>query len=89
MDERPGDRRPLLFPAAELMNEMLGAFSQPHQLDEFVGAFVAVGRGDTLEEQRQRHVLPHIHGRQQIEKLEHQTDPVPAEFRESRVVRRV
>lgn len=74
MHQGAGNRRPLLFAPAELMNEMLRPLPQPDQFDQFRGSLVDFPRGDPLQKQGKRDVLPNIHGRQKVEELKDEAD---------------
>src|SRR3954468_18589197 len=87
MNQCPRDRRPLLFAAAELMNKMIGPFAQPNELDQRVRPLLAFRRRQALEEERQRHVLAHVHRRQKIEELKDEADLMASEIRQGRVIR--
>ena len=87
VDQGASDCGPLLFAAAQLMNEMVGAFRQPDEANPFVRALFALARRNSLEQQRQRYVFAHIHRRQEIEELEYETDLPAAELRQGPVVR--
>ena len=87
MNQRPGDRRSLLLTAAQLMNKMVRPFAKPDELDQLLGAFVAFLWRNTLKQERQGNVLAHIHCRQQIKELEDESDLVPPEIRQRRIIR--
>ncbi len=75
MHQGAGDRGALLFAATKLMDEMRGTFLHSHKLEQRARATLAFAKRDALQQQRQRDVLDDAHGRQQIEKLEHNSKP--------------
>ena len=87
MDQRAGDRGPLLLAAAQLMDKMLRALAQPDEVDHFLRAFFALRGRHALEEKRQGNIFAHVHCRQQIEKLKNEADPAAAELRQRCVIR--
>jgi hypothetical protein len=68
---------------------MIRAFRQPDETDQFGCSLLAFRRRDSLQEQRQRYILAHVHCRQQIEELKNKSDLAPAELGQSGIVRRV
>ena len=86
MDQSAGDGRPLLLAAAELMDKMIFALLQSDKLDQLVRTSFAFGRRDTLQKQRQRHVLAHVHRRHEIEELENESDLSSPEPRQGGVI---
>ena len=78
MNQGARNSGPLLFAAAELMNEMAASLLQSHQLDQLVRAPVAFVGRHALQKQRERHILAHIHRWHQVEELENEPDlPAP------------
>ena len=87
MNQRPGDRRSLLLTAAQLMNKMVRPFPQADELNQLSRAFIASLWRNTLKQERQGNVLAHVHRRQQIKELEDESDLVPPEIRQRRIIR--
>src|SRR5437899_1806278 len=87
MNQRPGDGRSLLLTAAQLMNKIVRPFAKPDELDQLSRAFVAFLWRNTLKEERHGNVLAHVHRRQQIEELEDESNLVPPEIRQRRIIR--
>jgi hypothetical protein len=89
MDKRARDRCPLLFAAAQLVDVMLRALAQAYQFDQPSSALVGLSRRHTLKKQWQRHILEHVHRREQIEELEHHPYFPPPKLRQGGVVGRM
>src|SRR5262249_51742568 len=72
--ERPGDRDPLLLAAGQLLGEVVGLLAQTNEVENLrhLRTHDVLRSADHLE--RERNVLVHGLGRQQLEVLEHATD---------------
>ena len=71
-------RHPLHLPARELVRVGALLFREADVEKTARGARVGLGRGDTLEKERQRDVLERRHRREQIEELKHGGGGLPA-----------
>jgi len=74
-----------------LMNKMVRPFAKrpfakPDELNQLSRAFIAFLWRNTLKEERQGNVLAHVHRRQQIKELEDESDLVPPEIRQRRII---
>jgi hypothetical protein len=78
--ECAGERHALLLTAGKLAGIMGGAVLQPNRFQPCGGAVESVG--ETCEFQRDRDILQRRHGRDQVERLEHDADMVAAEARQ-------
>ena len=86
MHQGTGDRRALLFPTAQLVKKMGGAFPQADQIDQLAGALLAFPGRDSLQQQRKRNILQHIHCRQKVEELKDEPHLPPPKLGERVVV---
>ena len=87
MNQGPGDRRSLLLAAAQLMHEMGGAIRQADKLEKFFRPCRRLVRRNALKEQGQTHIFERIHRREEIEKLEDESELTAAKVGQLRVVR--
>ena len=87
MDKGARDCRPLLFAAAQLMNEVRRAVGEPDEREQFPRPRRCLLRCDPLEQQRQADILECVHRWQEIEKLKDEAEPAPAELRQGSVIR--
>ena len=78
---RPRDRHPLTLAAGELVGPMVRAVGEPHGLQRQGRALAALLRGRPGEEHRELDVAERREARQQVEELEDEADPVPADQR--------
>ena len=69
-----GNRHALLLPPGQLRSAACGELAQPHHLERFGDAALALGRGNRRHLQRKRHVLPHAHVWPHGVRLEHHGD---------------
>ncbi len=89
MDQRPRDRRSLLFATTQLVNEVSRSILESDQINQFRRPLFTFTRRDALEEQWETDVLEDIHRRQEIEKLKDKPRAVAPVFRERSVIRSV
>ena len=89
VNQGPGDCRPLLLAAAELMGEMSRSIREPDQINQFRGPFFTFVRRHPLQEQGKADVFEHIHRRQKVEELKDEADAAAPIFRKRVVVRTV
>ena len=77
VDEGPGDRRPLLLAARELVRQLLRLPGQPDERDDALHRRPDLAPRRTGDLERERDVLVHGLARQQLEVLEHDPDLAP------------
>lgn len=70
MNERARDGGPLHLAAAELVHAVVGAIGEMDQIEQLIGFCLHFPERRALEQQGEADVLPHGHGRQEIEELE-------------------
>jgi hypothetical protein len=84
--ERPGDRDPLLLSARELPGAVLEAGHQLQRHHEVVDPLLLGARGlVAVELERQLDVAQHVQRGHEVEGLEHEADPAPAQQRQLRI----
>lgn len=76
MDQSPGDGRALHFPAAHLVGKRAGPRSQADQIEHFGRPRTGVTRLFPAQKKGQFDVLHRRHGREEIEELENNAEPL-------------
>ena len=86
--ERPGHGHPLQLAAGEFARQAAGAIGQADCAEQFSNALLALAGSDTEQHQRQLDVLADTQMRQDMEGLEHETEPRATQARARIVVQR-
>ncbi len=76
MDQRPGHGGALHFAAAHLVREGMGARGEPDQIEHLAGAGAGLFGPVAAQEQRKLDVFHRGHGRQKVEELENNAEPL-------------
>ena len=87
-DERAGYRDALLLPSGQLAGSVVDPVGQSHPLQREQSACLALLATDAGVDQRQLHVAPGRHGRQEVELLEDEADPPIADLGQLGLVHR-
>lgn len=87
MNKGARDCCPLLFAAAQLMDEVRRAIGKADEREQLLRPRRRLSRCNPLEQQWQADILERVHRWQEIEKLKHKSEPAPAKVRQGSVVR--